>query len=606
MNSIIPYIFILFVIISKSFWANAQVAINETGNLPDSSAALDIQFSHKGVLLPRITTAQRDAITNPAHSLLIFNTTVHCYQGYNANIGIWENIYCFICNSYQDSLTVLPASNITTTSFTAHWTSVSQTYAYYIDVAFDSTFTNILPAYHNLSVGNTTSFNITNLTCDTVYYYRVRALGACGMIQPSNFIEVEISCENNPSCFTIGGANEDRIAGMTFNGTLYMVGWTNSFGAGAEDIYVIKIDTVTNIQWTKVIGGANYDYAYAVCSTTNQEIVLTGATGSFGVGNADAFVLKLDENGNVIWTKSIGGNNSDYARAIKPTNDGGFILAGYTNSFGSGGYDVLLVKINASGSIQWAKTVGGLSDEYAYSVIQTFDGGYITVGRTSSFGAGINDVYVTRWDINGNLIWTKTIGGTQNELAYSVLQTTDNSFLIVGWTSSFGSGSSDVYIIKINDSGNLIWTKTIGGANEEGASTIIQTSDGGYAIVGGTKSYGAGDNDIYLIKLDLNANVQWIKTLGANGPDGGASVIQLNNEHYFVTGITSSFGLGNYDAYIIKTTNQGDACCSASASGTISSGGVLNSGGIENIPSLIENTFNPDIKSGSIKKTQCP
>ncbi len=601
-NNVIIIIFTFYI-----FSANAQVAINTTGNLPDSSAALDIQFNNKGVLFPRITTAERDAIVNPANSLIIFNTSVNCYQGYNALAGVWENIYCFHCTSIQQTPVALTESNVSITSFTANWNTVPNTYAYYLDVASDPGFTNILPLYNNLNVGSTNSYSINNLTCGTTYYYRVRSLGACGISQNSNSVGVNISC-SSPSCFAIGGINDDRSSSMvtTSVGGLYISGWTSSFGAGSSEIYITKIDTSSNVQWLKTIGGSNYDYAYASCSTTDDGITIAGTTGSFGAGNADIYLVKLDTSGNILWTKTIGGSNSDYARAVTSTTDGGCVVAGYTNSFGIGAYDMFIIKLNATGSIQWSKTVGGNRDDIAYSVIQTYDGGYITAGKTNSYGAGLNDVYITRLDANGNLLWTKTIGGSVNELAYSITKASDSGYLIAGWTTSYSAGGSDVYIIKIDDIGNILWTKTIGGSNDEGASFIIQTSDGGYAVTGGTKSYGAGNNDIYFIKLDINGNVQWLRAMGGNGAEGSTAIVQISNGSYFVAGMTTSIGMGSYDIYVVKAAADGTSCCSNIAGGNIGSGGSANSGGIAGNPAFVENTSNPEIKSGGTKKTQCP
>ena len=159
-----------------------------------------------------------------------------------------------------------------------------------------------------------------------------------------------------------------------------------------------------------------------------------------------------------------------------------------------------------SSSPHFCKAIGGPASEEGKSLIQTSDGGYAIAGGTISFGAGEADVYVVKLDANGNLQWTKTIGGPAVENGSSLIQTSDGGYAITGKSSSFGAGEADVYVIKLDANGNLQWTKTIGGPDSEEGVYLIQTSDGGYAIAGSTKSFGAGEKDVYVIKLDKNGN----------------------------------------------------------------------------------------------------
>jgi hypothetical protein len=158
------------------------------------------------------------------------------------------------------------------------------------------------------------------------------------------------------------------------------------------------------------------------------------------------------------------------------------------------------------------------SDDEGYSLIQTSDGGYAIAGHTKSFGAGLSDAYLVKLDANGNLQWTKTIGGKDFEDGYSLIQTSDGGYAIAGDTKSFGAGLSDAYLVKLDANGNLQWTTTIGGKDFEDGYSLIQTSDGGYAIAGYTQSFGAGGADVYVVKLDAKGNLQWTKTIG--GPKG--------------------------------------------------------------------------------------
>ncbi len=165
-----------------------------------------------------------------------------------------------------------------------------------------------------------------------------------------------------------------------------------------------------------------------------------------------------------LWTKAFGGTNEDYGRSVQETSDGGYIIAGYTKSFGAGSYDVYLIKTDANGDTTWTKTYGGSNIDQGYSVEQTSDGGYIIAGNSKSFGAGLDDVYLIKTDANGDTTWTKTYGGSNIDQGYSVEQTSDGGYIIAGYTKSFGAGSYDVYLIKTDANGDTTWTKTYGGS----------------------------------------------------------------------------------------------------------------------------------------------
>jgi hypothetical protein len=203
----------------------------------------------------------------------------------------------------------------------------------------------------------------------------------------------------------------------------------------------------------------------------------------------------------VEWEKTFGGTKSDWGYSVQQTRDGGYIIVGWTESFGAGGLDVYLIKVDANGNMQWSKTFGG--GDGGSSVQQTRDGGYIIVGWTRSFGAGLADVYLIKVDANGNMQWSKTFGCRGDDRGYSVQQTSDGGYIIVGYTESYGAGGEDVYLIKVDANGNMQWSKTFGGSGDDGGSSVQQTSDGGYIIVGWTRSFGAGWYDVYLIKLGL-------------------------------------------------------------------------------------------------------
>jgi arginine repressor len=290
-------------------------------------------------------------------------------------------------------------------------------------------------------------------------------------------------------------------------------------------MYVVKLGSGGNVQWTKTIGGSDDDFANSVIQSSDGGYVIAGYTQSFGAGGPDMYVVKLDSNGNVVWTKTIGGSNGDVANSIVQSSDGGYVVVGETLSFGASGRDIYVVKLDSSGNVEWTKTIGGSWDDFANSVIQSSDGGYVIAGYTQSFGAGGWDIYVVKLDSSGNVIWSKTIGGGDADVAYSIIQSSDGGYIVIGRTQSFGAGGYDVYVVKIDSSGNVLWTKTIGGGSADEARSIIQSSDGGFAIAGYTQSFGAGLYDIYVVKTGPSGDICWSRGI----------------TNYVVSSVSSSF-----------------------------------------------------------------
>lgn len=185
-----------------------------------------------------------------------------------------------------------------------------------------------------------------------------------------------------------------------------------------------------------------------------------------------------------LWVKTYGGSNSEGGRSVCETIDGGFAIVGYTFSYRAGNADVYLIKIDSAGNKQWENTIGGAGWEYGYSICRSGDGGYILVGFTSPYGAGSEDVYVIKTDANGDTIWTRTYGGINVDVGRSVCQTNDGGYLICGYTKSFGAGKDDIYLLKINSDGDTLWTKVYGNTRMEVGRSVIETLDGKIVIAG--------------------------------------------------------------------------------------------------------------------------
>jgi hypothetical protein len=381
-------------------------------------------------------------------------------------------------------------------------------------------------------------------------------------------------------CKAIGGPGAEMGNSLiqTSDGGYAIAGHTKSFGAGDWDIYVVKLDANGNLQWTKTIGGESDDWGFSLIQTSDGGYAIAGFTSSFGAGQWDVYVVKLDAHGNLQWTKTIGGKKEDVGLSLIQTSDDGYAIAGFTSSFGAGLSDAYLVKLDANGNLQWTRTIGGPGDEIGNSLIQTSDGGYVIAGLTYSFGAGEDDVYVVKLDAHGNLQWTKTIGGKNIEEGISLIQTSEGGYAIAGITTSFGAGGHDVYVVKLDAHGNLQWTKTIGGKGWDVGFSLIQTSEGGYAIAGITTSFGVGEANVYVVKLDAHGKPQWTKTIDTKNENlTRSSIIQTSDGSYVIAGTTRSCGAGERDVYVVKLDKNGDACCAVSQTSQVGSGGRLRS-----------------------------
>jgi len=237
--------------------------------------------------------------------------------------------------------------------------------------------------------------------------------------------------------------------------------------------------------WERTYGGEGLDYGFSVFETTDSSYIITGSTGSYGPAASDFFnlyALKIDLNGDTVWTRAFGGDTIDNGYSAVQALDGGYLLVGTTTSSGAGGLDVWLIKINVDGDTLWTRTYGGSSNDVGGAVIQTFDGNYLIAGCSRSFGAGGYDVYLIKVNSLGDTIWTRVFGGDENDYGVSVIETSDDNYIIVGRTSSFEASWYDVYLIKVSSSGDTLWTRTYGGTYSDYGNCVTQTFDGGYII----------------------------------------------------------------------------------------------------------------------------
>jgi len=355
---------------------------------------------------------------------------------------------------------------------------------------------------------------------------------------------------------TYGGTSDEWVGTMvqTNDGGYAVAGQTKSFGTGMTDILVVKITGSGDLEWVRTFGGAENEIAWSIAPTTDGGLALAGATESFGVGYYEVLVLKLTGSGGIQWARTFGGTANDEARSIIQTSDGGYAIAGATYSFGAGNTDLIVLKLTSSGGLQWAKTFGEANSECGYSIIQTSDGGYAVAGYTQSFGAGNDDLLVLKLTSSGGLSWAKTFGGTNYEDAWSIIQTTDGGYAVGGVSSISGY---NFLFMKLSSSGALEWARTFGRTNSEYVYSIIQTSDGGYAVAGSTQSFGTGGEDFLFMKLSSGGALEWARTFGGMADDQASSIIQTSDGGYAISGVTGSFGAGAWDFVALKTSSGG-------------------------------------------------
>ena len=356
-----------------------------------------------------------------------------------------------------------------------------------------------------------------------------------------------------------GGSGVDYASsvGQTSDGGYIVAGSTTSFGAGGNDFGVLKLTPAGDIEWQKTYGGEGDDYAFSVQQTSDGGHIVAGSTTSFGAGENDLWVLKLNSIGDIQWQKTYGGEFDDCAYSVQETTDGGYIVAGKTNSFGAGGDNFWVLKLDPSGNIYWQKIYGGEGNDCAYSIQQTTDGGYILAGTTSPFGVKNNDFWVLKLRSNGNTEWEKTYGGAGDDCAYSIQETTDGGYIVTGKTNSFGAGDYDFWVLKLDRDGELAWQRTYGGTKVDYASAIQQTSNGGYILAGYTESFEARGGDFWVLRLSPNGDLEWQKSYGGAGLDSASSVKQTSDGGYIVAGKTNSFGAGGDDFWVLKLDPRG-------------------------------------------------
>ena len=365
---------------------------------------------------------------------------------------------------------------------------------------------------------------------------------------------------------TYGGTGQDWATAVitSSNGGYVLAGFTSSFGAGRSDFWLVKTDEYGNMKWNKTYGGLDSEWALSIVETSDGGYTLLGHTDSVDNDESDFWLVKTDEFGNMEWNKKFDGTNEEGKMLMISDNslieasDGGYVIAGYTDFSGAGGDDFLLIKTDRFGTVEWSQTYGGAGDDRGYSVVEAHDGGYIIGGETncSHYFSGTGDFLLVKTDEFGEMEWNQTYKRIEPNYAFvipafSLVATSDGGYALAGATGI--SGESDIWLIKIDVSGDVLWNQTYGGPDINWITSLVETSDGGYAITGNKQSSVNHYFDFWIVKTDAFGNMEWKKTRGGTDDDRAFSIVEADDGRFAITGFTASFGSGGYDFWLVKT-----------------------------------------------------
>lgn len=423
---------------------------------------------------------------------------------------------------------------------------------------------------------------------------KIKALTVAALLfKTTLFAQPSIEWESN-----YGGSERDYLRSIirTNDNGYVMAGWSESSDGdvnqnnGQGDYWIVKLNDKGEIVWENNYGGTKNEYTWSIAPTDDNGYVLAGWSGSSdgdvsnNKGMSDYWIVKLDANGAIQKEVNLGGSSIEHARSIIQTDDGGYVVAGYSkssdgdvgNNNGGGLYsDYWVVKLDPNLSVEWEKNIGGSKDERLKSIIQTKDGGYAMTGWSGSDNdvegsKGGRDFYTVKLNSSGELQWKKNHGGSKGDYAESIIQTDDGGFAIAGYSKSSdgdvsdNKGECDYWVVKLDNNGALEWDKNYGGSDNDFAYSIIQTNDGGYAVAGKSESSDGdindnkGNNDYWFAKLDKHGSIEWQDNFGGSENDNLESIIQTNDGNLVLAGYSNSSdgdvggNNGDYDYWVIK------------------------------------------------------
>lgn len=358
--------------------------------------------------------------------------------------------------------------------------------------------------------------------------------------------------------YGMDGSDRVYASDLLAGGGYISTGRTTSFSPFSfEDAFLLKVEPTGDTAWWKIFELDERDErAYALDVTSDEGFIIAGFAEARDTTDADFYLAKADSGGSLEWTKTYGGEGQDTACSVIETADGGFLVCGYSTSFTYGGGVCWVLKTDSLGDTLWSGLYGAGADEAFSSVIPAHDEGYILAGWSTPAEGG-RDVYLVKIDEDGNEVFSKIYGGEYDDMAYSIEPTSDSGYIVIGNTWSYAAGENDIWLLKVDSLGDTLWTRTYGGANNEEGFGLAQTADGGFILVGCTRSWGLGQEDVWLIRTDENGDTLWSQLYGGEKLDQCYDVYQTADDGFFMAGRTRSFGSVRCDYYLIKTDEAG-------------------------------------------------
>ena len=344
---------------------------------------------------------------------------------------------------------------------------------------------------------------------------------------------------------TIYGGKEDDIAyGIVAleEGDSALIGTCKSFDAQRTDICITRMTSKGEMKWRLWLGGKKKDEGKAIARAADGSILVLGHSKSFSENyDYDLHVAKVSLDGKLIWEKSIGGNRDEFAGGIAGTDDGGALIVGSSQSFGEGDKNVYIVRLDKDGKELDAYTIGGAKDDVATALTRTRDGNFVMVGYREIERAGDADFLVMKFDQKGKKIWAQTYGGEYEDTLEGVTATVDGGIVAIGKTRSYGSEQSDLTVMKYDASGKLIWHKIYGFKYYDYGNAVATTRDGGFILAGGTNSLGKGNHSVYILALNKAGELIWSHVYGDERKDVAHGAARMSDGSIIVVGESNSF-----------------------------------------------------------------
>ena len=367
-----------------------------------------------------------------------------------------------------------------------------------------------------------------------------------------------VSLEATGWIATLGGTGDDRGRGIAVDssGNVYVAGQSDSTSNGFYDILITKYNTSGTIQWQRTLGGTNGDIGYEIAVDSSGNVYVAGESNGTGAGGMEALIVKYNASGTIQWQRTLGGTDTEFGRGIAFDSSGNVYVAGSTRSTGAGTYDFLIAKYNTSGTIQWQRTLGGTDRDEGQGIAVDSSGNVYVTGRCQSAGAGSIDVLIAKYNTSGAIQWQRTLGGTDIDFSLAIAVDSSDNVYVTGYTDVAGLGQ-EFLIAKYNSSGTIQWQRTLGGTGSDIGYGIAVDSSGDVYAVGQTTSAGAGNYDILIAKYNASGTIQWQRTLGGTNREEGKGIAVDNSGNVYVTGLTESAGAGSYDLLIAKLPDDG-------------------------------------------------